>query len=189
MRVSARGLAALALHEGIVQAPYLDSVGVWTIGVGHTASAGDPDPAALPRGVPLDMDTVAAIYARDIARFEARVNAAVRVPLEPYEFDALVSFDFNTGGIHRAQLTARLNAGDRPGAAAGFMGWLRPPEIRGRREAEKKLFVTGVYPDGPIPVWGASAAGKVSARPERHIPQAQFVTLIQRIRSHGGTVI
>jgi hypothetical protein len=36
MRVSPQGIAELASHEGIVPYPYLDSVGVWTLGIGHT---------------------------------------------------------------------------------------------------------------------------------------------------------
>ena len=32
--------------------PYLDVKGVWTFGIGHTAAAGAPDPATLPRGMP-----------------------------------------------------------------------------------------------------------------------------------------
>ncbi|WP_428141663.1 glycoside hydrolase family protein, partial [Bradyrhizobium sp.] len=35
---------ALISHEGIVLSRYKDSVGVWTIGVGHTKAAGNPDP-------------------------------------------------------------------------------------------------------------------------------------------------
>jgi lysozyme len=44
MKVSTRGLAEIASHEGIVTSRYKDSVGVWTLGIGHTASAGSPDP-------------------------------------------------------------------------------------------------------------------------------------------------
>ena len=44
MHMTDRGLLALARHEGIVPAPYLDVKRVWTFGVGHTAAAGAPDP-------------------------------------------------------------------------------------------------------------------------------------------------
>ena len=40
MKTSDAGLFALALHEGIVPAPYKDSVGVLTYGIGHTLGAG-----------------------------------------------------------------------------------------------------------------------------------------------------
>lgn len=33
MRTSDQGLAFIVAHEGVVPAPYLDSVGVWTFGM------------------------------------------------------------------------------------------------------------------------------------------------------------
>ena len=49
MQMTERGLLALAGHEGVVPAPYRDSTGTWTFGIGHTAAAGPPDPANAPR--------------------------------------------------------------------------------------------------------------------------------------------
>ena len=168
MRVSDKGIYALALHEGIVPAPYLDSVNVWTFGIGHTASAGAPNPATMSKGNPADLDAAIAeaftVFRRDLARFEDRVRVAVKVPLQQYEFDALVSFDFNTGGIHRAKLTEHLNKGDRAAAARAFMGWLRPPEIKGRRESEMRLFRDGVYPSGSVAVFGVTAGSRPDFR-------------------------
>lgn len=96
MKTSDKGMIALMQHEGIVPAPYADSVGVWTYGIGHTAAAGAPDPKTLPMGMPDDLDAalreVMAVFKRDIATYEAAVNKAVKVPLEQHEFDALVSF-------------------------------------------------------------------------------------------------
>lgn len=177
MQTSPAGVAALAAHEGIVRAPYLDSVGVWTIGIGHTAGAGDPKPAAMAKGVEISLAEVFAIFRRDIARFEADVNRAVKVPLKQHEFDALVSFHFNTGGIAKAKLTEALNRGDRAGAADGFMGWLKPPEIRRRREAEQRLFRDGVYPGGSVPIYGVTAKNKPGAVKDL-IPAAAVAGLI-----------
>ncbi len=166
MTVSPRGLLEIAEHEGIVPAPYLDSVGVWTWGIGHTAAAGDPDPAKMMREMPQNMDAsvIAAVrqFAVDVVRYANRVSDAIKVPLKQHEFDALVSFDFNTGGIYKATLTKRINAGD-PGAADSFMGWLKPPEIRGRRTAEMNLFKTGDYDanGSTIPIWGTDGKGRL----------------------------
>lgn len=164
MKVSPHGVLEIAGHEGIVPAPYLDSVGVWTYGVGHTAAAGAPDPSKMARGMPEDLDATLrralALFDKDLDRYEARVNKAVTAPLKQHEFDALVSFDFNTGGIHRAELTKAINRGD-PNAYKHFMGWLRPPEIRGRRTAEMNLFRTGIYSNKPVPVWRVDERGKL----------------------------
>ena len=161
MKVSRRGLAEIAGHEGIVQMPYRDSVGVWTYGVGHTKAAGPPDPAAMPKGVAQPIADVMALFAKDIEKFEKRVNDAVRVELAQHEFDALVSFDFNTGGIDRAFLVKSLNAGNRAKAAVQFLNWSKPREIIPRRTAEQRLFETGEYGDGFANIYPATTSGKV----------------------------
>lgn len=162
MRTSSQGVAEIAGHEGIVLSPYRDSVGVWTVFVGHTAAAGPPDPATLPRGVEQSLAAALDTFRRDLAAVEQRLANAVSLPLQQHEFDALVSFDFNTGGIFRARLTKLLNAGDRAGAAAAFDGWRKPPEIAGRREAEKRLFRDGTYAhSGRASLYPADAAGNI----------------------------
>ena len=167
MKLSNKGLLEIAEHEGIVPAPYLDSVGVWTFGVGHTKNAGGLDPAKMPKGMPDDfhagLDLAIETFREDAVKYEDRVNKAIKVPLEQHEFDSLVSFDLNTGGIHRAKLTKRINAGDQ-NASESFFGWLRPPELRKRRTAEKNLFDTGDYDANgtKIPVWGVNEKGKLT---------------------------
>ena len=162
MKTSLDGLCELASHEAIVPMPYYDSQNVLTFGIGHTASAGSPDPATLPMGEEQHLSLVMETFVKDIRDCEARVNRAVKVPIEQHEFDALVSFDFNTGGIFRARLTKLLNEGDRAGAADAFMGWLKPKEIEGRRKAEQALFRDGTYTnDGHATVYKADARGKV----------------------------
>ncbi|MFQ8433951.1 lysozyme [Amaricoccus sp. W119] len=147
MQMTDRGLLALVRHGGIVPGPYRDVKQVWTFGIGHTGAAGAPDPDTMPRGVPADLDAgireAFGVFRSDLARYEADVLRAVKVPLMPHEFDALVSFHYNTGGIAKVALTRHLNAGDRAAAAAAFIGWLKPVAIRRRREAERDLFATG----------------------------------------------
>jgi lysozyme len=184
MRTTDRGLLALARHEGVVPAPYLDAKRVWTFGIGHTAAAGAPDPATLPRVMPADLDAGVAqafrLFRTDLARYEAEVLRAVTVPLAPHEFDALVSFHYNTGAIGRAALTRALNAGDRKAAGAAFMNWLRPASLRPRREAERDLFLHDRYPTGPIPVWAADAAGRVDfSRPMRRLGDTEALALLR----------
>ena len=94
MHMTDRGLLALVRHEGIVPGPYLDVAGVWTFGIGHTAAAGSPDPARMVRGMPADLDAGIResfkVFRTDLAAYEAEVLRAVKVPLAPHEFDALV---------------------------------------------------------------------------------------------------
>jgi lysozyme len=182
MKTSDAGLFALALHEGIVPAPYRDSVGVWTYGIGHTLGAGYPDPAKMLRGMPSNLDAalrdVFDLFRRDVAKYEAAVNRAVKVPITQAQFDALVSFHYNTGAIGRASLVKRLNAGDVAGATAGFMAWKKPPEIIERRKAEQALFAKGVYPKGLVTVWQVSGAGRVIWKPARRLSKDQVLALL-----------
>ena len=184
MQMTDRGLLALVRHEGIVPGPYRDVKQVWTFGIGHTAAAGAPDPATMPRGMPADLDAgireAFRVFRSDLARYEAAVLRAVKVPLEPHEFDALVSFHYNTGGIAKAALTRHLNAGDRVAAATAFMGWLKPAAIRPRREAERDLFATGRYPNGTIPVWSVDGNGRVDfSRPIRRLTEDEALALLR----------
>jgi len=182
MHMTDRGLLALARHEGIVPGPYRDSTGTWTFGIGHTVAAGPPDPMEMPRGLPADLDAgireAFRVFRADLARYETEVLRAVTVPLAPHEFDALVSFHYNTGGIARAALTRHLNAGDREAAARAFLNWRRPASIIPRREAERDLFRYGRYPRGTIPVWAVDRAGRVDfSRSIRRLTETQALAL------------
>ena len=184
MKTTDRGLLALIRHEGVVPGPYLDVKDIWTFGIGHTAAAGPPDPARMPRGMPGDLDAgireAFRIFRTDLAAYETEVLRAVKVPLATHEFDALVSFHYNTGGIAKAALTRHLNAGNRVAAAAAFMGWLRPAAIRSRREAERDLFAEGCYPTGTIPVWSVDRNGRVDfSRPIRRLTEAEALALLR----------
>lgn len=183
MQMTDRGLMALARHEGIVPGPYRDAIGTWTFGIGHTAAAGPPDPEAMPRGMPDDLDAgirdAFRVFRADLARYEADVRRAVTVPLAPHEFDALVSFHYNTGGIARATLTRHLNAGNRVAAANAFLNWRRPASIIPRREAERDLFRHGRYPGGTIPIWSVDSAGRVDfSRAIRRLTETQALALL-----------
>jgi len=102
----------------------------------------------------------------------------VKVPLAPHEFDALVSFHYNTGGIAKAALTRHLNVDNRVAAANAFLNWRRPASIIPRREAERDLFRHGRYPGGTIPVWSVDRTGRVDfSRPIRRLTEDEALAL------------
>ncbi|MGN7870561.1 glycoside hydrolase family protein [Paracoccus sp. 22332] len=186
MQTSDKGVAFLVAHEGIVPAPYRDSVGVWTFGIGHTAAAGPPIPATMPRGMPADLDTVLrevfAVFRRDLARYEADVlNALGRTPTAQHEFDAAVSFHFNTGAIGRAAWVNLWKRGQKADAAASMLAnWRKPAEIIGRRTAERDLFLTGDYGKAKATVWQVSSTGKVIWKPAKRLFQSDILALMGR---------
>ena len=141
MKMSEQGRNALIAREGCVLHAYRDSVGVWTIGVGHTNNAGPPE---VKPGMKITQTQAEEILARDLVKYEKLVNDALKVPVAQHEFDALVSITFNVEAFARNPSTAikRLNAGDRQGAASAIMLWNIPEEIIGRRKSEQRQFMT-----------------------------------------------
>jgi lysozyme len=182
MKTSDKGIVALMIHEGIVPGPYLDSVGVWTYGIGHTAAAGAPDPAKMKRGTPADIDAtlteVFAVFRRDLAKYEAAV-AKVLPNVKQHEFDAAVSFHYNTGAIGRATWVRTLSLGDVALASRQIMDWRKPPEIIKRREAERDLLLLGKYPTGAVTVWQVSDAGKVIWKPAMTLPAEYALAMLR----------
>lgn len=140
MKMSDIGRAALQGREGTKLEAYRDSVGVWTIGTGHTAACGAPIPHY---GLTITADAADACLARDLGLFERAIAGALKVPVAQHEFDALVSIAFNVGpGFANSTAVRKLNAGDRAGAAKAIMMWSKPASIISRREGERDQFVT-----------------------------------------------
>jgi lysozyme len=93
----------------------------------------------------MSMGAVMGMFQDDMDAFADDVNRALKVPVTQYQFDALCSFHYNTGGISRANITKHVNSGRIVSAGHAFMAWRRPPEIIQRRLAEQTLFNTGSY--------------------------------------------
>lgn len=147
MQTSSAGRAAIMQREGVVLTAYLDSVGILTIGVGHTSAAGPPK---VTKGMKITRAEADQILARDLRTFEAAVNSAVKIPLSQNEFDALVSLAFNigAGAFKKSTLVKKLNAGDRKGAAEQFLVWVKAggKTLQGlvnRRRSERLQFLSG----------------------------------------------
>jgi len=172
MKTSPLGLYAIAKHEGIVPAPYLDPVNVWTFGIGHAETSGlAPNPRHMPKGMPADVER-AIHQAFDLFRviirdYELGVMRAVKVPLAQHEFDALVGFHYNTGAIAKASATRVLNeGGDRREVVRRLKLYNKAggKVLRGlvaRREEEGRMFLAGDYPSDPIPVFSVTPSHKV----------------------------
>jgi lysozyme len=85
--------------------------------------------------------------ADDLARYAADVARTLGdAPTTQAQFDALVSFHYNTGAIARATLTRKHIAGDYPGAALEFARWNRAggrvlKGLSRRRAAEVELYL------------------------------------------------
>ena len=119
MNYSDAGLDLTEESEGCRLIAYQDSVGVWSIGYGHTRG--------VVAGMTCTQAQAEAWLREDILSAIADVNRLVKVPLTQGEFDALVDFDFNLGGgaLRGSTLLRLLNGGDHAGAAEQFERWDR----------------------------------------------------------------
>lgn len=167
MNLSREGAMELIGHEAIVLTRYLDSVGVWTIGVGHTKAAGNPDPEKFRDA--LTIQETFDLFEHDVRRYADDVNSVLKVHVTQQQFDALVSFHFNTGAIRRALLVKRINDGDMNAAALGFMAWVKPVAVTKRRMKERNLFETGKYANkGMVNIYPANVLGRIDwSKPTR----------------------
>lgn len=148
MITSAIGRRLIEAFEGKRLRAYQDGGGVWTIGYGHTSAAGAPH--VVP-GMTITDAQADEILSRDLRVSEIRVEKYVTVPLTQNEFDALVSFDFNTGAIHSGSVDDKLNRGDKAAALATLLQYDHDngrvvSGLERRRQAEKLLFEGKVQP-------------------------------------------
>ncbi len=145
--ISTRGLIEIMSHEGICLEPYLDSVGVWTIGVGQTKSD-DIDPRTMGK---LTIQQAVDLFKRKIKSYTKAVDA-LGLKLTQYQYDALSSLCYNFGPGNLNKL-CRGRSLDQIGDA--IMRYTKPPEITARRQKEQKLFKSGQYSnsDGKVLVF------------------------------------
>ena len=165
---SAAGRAALTQREGCRLTAYLDTVGVPTIGVGHSANA--PTPPAVRAGMTITAAEADEILSRDLVVFEKAVNAAdLKGRLSQNAFDASVSLCFNIGiGAFGKSTVARLIAsGDMAGAADAFLLWNKPAVLEGRRKAERAQFLT---PDATPELDAIENAVAAAAKAQSSVP-------------------
>lgn len=138
---SPEGLAFLKAREGCRLESYKDTVGVWTIGYGHT---GELDGTELGPGLKISQQYADQLLSKRLKdEFEPCVNNSIKTPLTQHQFDALVSFCYNigTGAFSKSTMVKKINLRDYAGAANEFDKWHKPVEITGRRDKEKDLFL------------------------------------------------
>ena len=92
------GLQLIESFEGLRLNAYQDSVGVWTIGYGHTKD--------VEKGQTITEPEAVAFLREDIADAEAAVNGE-NLTLNDNQFAALVSFTFNLGAGNLRKLIGR----------------------------------------------------------------------------------
>jgi lysozyme len=140
------GLDLTKKFEGLRLRAYQDSVGVWTIGYGHTGKD-------VMEGTVITEQQAIAMLISDISTAVAAVNRLVKVGLTQNQFDALVDFVFNLGvkAFQNSTLLLKLNKLDYPGAAEEFLKWDHAggkvlSGLLARRQTEEAMFEAAMPP-------------------------------------------
>lgn len=143
MRLSREGKIELIGYEGFVLAPDGRNQDLWRLSIGRNQRISEPVIDAKLPVVKL-LGKVAPL----VRRCEREVLSVLQVPVSQTEFDALVSFHYDTRGIRRAALVKSLNRLDRTLASKQFLNWGKSGVETDRRARERKLFSKGIYSNG-----------------------------------------
>ena len=133
-------------NPDLILYPYLDVVGVKTIGWGHTLSF-TTNPNAYKGGVTKQFCDD--LFSKEIGKYEDGVAKFIKVNLNENQFSALVSFCYNAGvgSLQISQLRKRINENpnDFDVIKREFLKWNKAkgviiPALTKRRLAEFELY-------------------------------------------------
>ncbi|MDI9866763.1 lysozyme [Flectobacillus longus] len=127
---------------------YNEILGKPTIGLGHLITSQDELDLYCSQTLSID-DCMKLFREKDLPRYETPLKNAVDVKLTQYQYDALVSFVFNTGtnNLKERGVIKNINSNsfDAEDMEKAFMQWKRPSIVVPRREDEINLFNNGKY--------------------------------------------
>jgi lysozyme len=155
--------------EGVILHTYKDRAGKDTIGCGHLCSHQEMMAGRFPGSVQavkddhgrwaITREQADRITLSDTDRFAMDIDIRVKVPLVDHEFDALLLWDFNTGGLAGSMLLKRLNDGEKDEVPKQMLRWthIKGPDgklvedsgLVARRKAEVAIWTNG---------WGNAAS-------------------------------
>lgn len=138
--------AMIEAWEGKGLEAYQDSVGVWTIGFGHTGPDVHP-------GQTISSEQADALLAADLHKFEMAVLSMVDMAhTTQNQFDALVSFAYNlgSGALAESSLLRYHKQGQYNAAAGEFVKWDHAggqvlAGLLRRRKGEAVVYISGQY--------------------------------------------
>lgn len=195
MQTSAAGKADIKLHEGEVLKAYRCPAGILTIGVGLTSASGVVKVTPGMQITSGESDRLLSLalsrnYEPRVAKTMTHMLGSKVVRPNQHEFDAGVSFDFNTGAIHKAswvkawmlqnwvEVEARLKLWNKGG------GKVLPGLVR-RREAELQMLRYGRYASAKAPAAARPAENPKLARIALPLSKAEVRNVWEALRQLG----
>ena len=146
MTISDKGIELIEMFESFRAEPYLDAVGVPTIGFGTTRYSNGERVRMDDK--PISRDEAADIMRKQINdTYGAAVNKYATAPTTQDQFDALTSFTYNlgTGSLRKSTLLKYHNEKNYGMAANEFKKWVKAGGVTlkglvNRRNAERELY-------------------------------------------------
>jgi lysozyme len=139
MNISNEGISLIKKFEGCELESYQDSVGVWTIGYGHTKN--------IKEGMTISKEQADNMLLNELDEYCEYVEKAVDVTLKQCEFDALVAWTYNLGptNLNKSTMLKKLNNKEYQDVPHEIKRWNKAggKVLQGlvrRREAESLLF-------------------------------------------------
>jgi len=143
MNLGYNGTKILKFFEGCRLTAYQDSVGVWTIGYGHTKGVFE--------GMSITQEEAEQMLLIELEEYEGYIEKYVIVPLTQNQFDALVVWVYNLGptNFRNSTLLKELNSGNYTAAGKGILRWNKAggkvlAGLTRRRESEARLWAREV---------------------------------------------
>jgi len=142
MKTSHKGISLIQEFEGCQLKAYKCPAGIWTIGYGNTFYENNQ---AVKQGDIITKDRAISLMANLLPKFEFVVAKKINIVLNQNQFDALVSYVWNTGGSNT--LYSLIN---KKAPAEQIRTWFETKYISGdgqvlaglvrRRKAEVNLY-------------------------------------------------
>lgn len=143
MVLDEKGYKYLLDSEGLRLKPYLDTKGIPTIAVGNTYYSDG-------RIVKMSDPSITKEYALKLYKitaddFAKRVSNLITSKVNQNQFNACVHFAYNIGiqGFKGSNVLKLINKNPNDpniGTKLGFLGWLKNPELKSRREKEINIY-------------------------------------------------
>ena len=137
-----KGIDFLTQEEGLRLSPYLDSVGIPTIGIGATYYP-DTGKKVTMKDKKLTKEQAVSMFKALLVTYEKGVWSVTRDDISQNQFNALVSICYNigVGGFKGSTLLKRVNKDPHdPKIADAFLMWKKPAVLIGRRKREIALY-------------------------------------------------
>lgn len=146
MRLGSKGLDLIKLFEGFYSKPYLDPIGIPTIGYGATYYPNKKKVTMQDK--PITEKEATELLKTMLISYENDVKRLVKSKLTQNQFDALVSFTYNLGStnLSKSTLLKKLNVNPNDKSIREeFMKWNKAGGkvfngLKRRRNAEANLY-------------------------------------------------